>query len=239
MKTSGLNTLGALALTIALPLTAEAGLIRIADSELSAVSGQLTVNIDASTNATTTATTAALISSNPLLLPITLPLAAINGVTNGALYNASVFGAGVANILAAPLFRPLVLADQGVSTALDFLFLPISAPLDIAGNVFATLEGGAVGTATAILTAPLNALFGPASRVIDGTTGRAQATVDGIAYALIEVTGPRIANAFAAASVASGDNGLNFTSRVFGRIAQAQAGRTAMRLDALEARNGY
>ena len=71
MKTSGLNTLGALALTIALPLTAEAGLIRIADSELSAVSGQLTVNIDASTNATTTATTAALISSNPLLLPVT------------------------------------------------------------------------------------------------------------------------------------------------------------------------
>lgn len=237
MNTSGLNTLGALALTAALPLTAEAGLVRIADSELSAVSGQLTVNIDAST--TTTATTAALLSSNPLLLPITLPLAAINGFTNGALNDASAFGAGVANLLAAPLFRPLVLADQGVGTALDFLFLPISAPLDIAGTVFAALEDGAVGTATAILTAPLDALFGPASRVIDGATGRAQATVDGIAYALIEVTGPRIANAFAAVSMASGDNGLVFTSRVFGRIAQAQAGRTAMRLDALEARNGY
>lgn len=48
-----------------------------------------------------------------------------------------------------------------------------------------------------------------------------------------------ITNAFASASASADANGLGFTSRVFGRVAQAQAGRTAMRLDTLEARNGY
>ena len=50
---------------------------------------------------------------------------------------------------------------------------------------------------------------------------------------------PRISNAFASASTRADANGLGFTSHVFGRIAQAQAGRTAMRLDTLAARNGY
>lgn len=239
MQMNAWKSLSAVALAATLPLSAEAGLQRIDDAELSAVRGQLTLNIDASNTTYTEVSTAALLSSNPLLLPITLPLAVINGFTNGALTNAAALGTGAANVAFAPLFRPLTLAGQAVDTALDFLFLPISAPLDTAGNVFSALEDGVVGTATAILTAPINAVFGPINRAVDGVTGRAQATVDGIAYALLEVTGPLVANSFAGVSQAAGANGLNFTSRVFGRIAQAQAGRTAMRLDALETRNGY
>lgn len=239
MQMNAWKSLSALALAATLPLSAEAGLQRIEDAGLSAVRGQLTLNIDASTTTTNEVSTAALLSSNPLLLPITLPLAVINGFTSGALTNAGALGAGTANVAFAPLFRPLNLAGQAVDTVLDFLFLPISAPLDTAGNVFSALDDGVVGTATAILTAPINAVFGPVNRMVDGVTGRAQATVDGVAYALIEVTGPRISNAFAGASQAASANGLNFNARVFGRIAQAQAGRTAMRLDALETRNGY
>ena len=239
MQMNALKTLSAAALAATLPLSAEAGLQRIEDGGLSAVHGQLTLNIDASRTATNEVSPAALLSGNPLLLPITVPLAVVNGFTTGALANAGALGTGAANVAFAPLFRPLTLAGQAVDTALDFLFLPVSAPLDTAGNVFSSLEDGVVGTATAILTAPINAVFGPINRAVDGVTGRAQATVDGIAYALLEVTGPLVANSFAGVSQAAGANGLNFTSRVFGRIAQAQAGRTAMRLDALETRNGY
>ena len=239
MQMNALKTLSAAALAATLPLSAEAGLQRIEDGGLSAVHGQLTLNIDASRTTTNEVSSAALLSGNPLLLPITVPLAVVNGFTTGALANAGALGAGTANVAFAPLFRPLNLAGQAVDTALDFLFLPVSAPLDTAGNVFSSLEDGVVGTATAILTAPINAAFGPVNRVVDGVTGRAQATVDGIAYALLEVTGPLVANAFGSVSQAAGANGLNFTSRVFGRVAQAQAGRTAMRLDALETRNGY
>ncbi len=82
-------------------------------------------------------------------------------------------------------------------------------------------------------------MFGPVNRYVDGVTGRAQATVDGVAYAVTEVKGALITNAFASASASADANGLGFTSRVFGRVAQAQAGRTAMRLDTLAARNGY
>lgn len=239
MQMNAWKSLSALALAATLPLSAEAGLQRIEDAGLSAVRGQLTLNIDASTTTTNEVSTAALLSSNPLLLPITGPLAVLNGFTSGVLDNAGGLGASAANILFMPLFRPLILAGQGVDTALDFLFFPISAPLDVVGNVFGALDDGVVGTATAILTAPINAVFGPVNRMVDGVTGRAQATVDGVAYALIEVTGPRITNVFAGASQAASANGLNFNARVFGRIAQAQAGRTAMRLDALETRNGY
>ena len=136
-------------------------------------------------------------------------------------------------------FRALDLAAQGKSTALDFLFFPISAPLDVAGNVFDALNDGVVFTASRILTAPLNAVFGPVNRYVDGVTGRFEATVDGAAYAAIEVKGALITNAFAGASAAAGDSGLAFTSRVFGRIAQAQAGLTTNRLDAIAGKYGY
>ena len=237
MQKSAIKISPAIALVAALPFCAAAQLQRLPSSELAQVDGQWSLDIDITNSQTVTG--APLLSGNPLLLPITLPLAVINGFTQGAQANAGALGAGAADVLFAPLFRPLELAGQATATALDFLFLPISAPLDVAGNVFAALEDGVVGTATAILTAPINAAFGPVNRVVDGVTGRAQATVDGVAYALLEVTGPLVTNAFAGASIAAGANGLTFTSRVFGRIAQAQAGRTAMRLDALETRNGY
>lgn len=135
--------------------------------------------------------------------------------------------------------RVLNLVGQGKSTALDFLFFPISAPLDVAGNVFGALNDGVVGTASRILTAPLNAVFGPVNRYVDGVTGRFEATVDGAAYAVTEVKGALISNAFAGASQAAGQNGLTFTSRVFGRIAQAQSGLTTQRLDSLAGKYGY
>ncbi len=105
-------------------------------------------------------------------------------------------------------FRVLDLAAQGKSTALDFLFFPISAPLDIAGNFFDTLNDGVVGTSSRILTAPLNAVFGPVNRYVDGVTGRFEATVDGAAYAFTEVKGALIAGAFASASQGAANNGL-------------------------------
>ena len=78
---------------------------------------------------------------------------------------------------------------------MNFLFLPVSAPLDIAGNFFDALNDGVVGTSSRILTAPLNAVFGPVNRYVDGVTGRFEATVDGAAYAAIEVKGALITNA--------------------------------------------
>ncbi|NCU00619.1 hypothetical protein [Candidatus Macondimonas diazotrophica] len=162
------------------------------------------------------------------------------GATNDQLIdNAEDFGEGIADIAFMGPFRALDLAAQGKSTALDFLFFPISAPLDVAGNVFDALNDGVVFTASRILTAPLNAVFGPVNRYVDGVTGRFEATVDGAAYAAIEVKGALITNAFAGASAAAGDSGLAFTSRVFGRIAQAQAGLTTQRLDAISGKYGY
>lgn len=237
MQITAVPVSASLLLVAALPLSAHAQLERLQVRELAQVDGQWSLDIDI--NQTQNVTGAPLLSGNPLLLPITLPLAVIDGFTQGAQADAGALGAGAADVLFAPLFRPLTLAGQATATALDVLFLPISAPLDVAGNVFAALEDGVVGTATAILTAPINAALGPVNRAVDGMTGRAQATVDGFAYALLEVTGPLVTHAFVGASQAAGANGLNFTSRVFGRIAQAQAGRTAMRLDALETRNGY
>jgi hypothetical protein len=237
MTSRCLKTLSTLTVLAGAPLIAQAGMEKINNDDLSAVSGQLSLTF----NSTTTVEGSASVPNNPnpLLLPITVPLAILDGFTSGVLDNAGGLGASTANILFAPLFRPLILAGQGVDTALDVLFFPISAPLDIVAGVFDALEESVVGSATAILTAPLNAVFGPVNRYVDGVTGRAQATVDGVAYAVTEVKGALITNAFASASASADANGLGFTSRVFGRVAQAQAGRTAMRLDTLAARNGY
>jgi len=178
------------------------------------------------------------------LLPLTGPTAGLNGFIGapgkaGVLGNATAVGEGVADIAFAPIFRPLALADQGVNTALDFLFFPISAPLDVAGNVFGALNDGVVGTTSRILTAPLNAVFGPVNRYVDGVTGRFEATVDGAAYAFTEVKGALIAGAFASASQGASNNGLDFTARVFGRISQAQTGLTNNRLADLAGKYGY
>jgi amino acid transporter len=129
------------------------------------------------------------------------------------------------------------LAGWGV--LLDYLFLPISAPLNVAGNVFKSLNNGIVGTSTKVLTAPLNAVFGPVNRYVDGVTGRFEATIDGAAYAVTEVKGALITNAFAGVANAAGKNGLVFTNRVFTGIAQAQAGLTSKNLDKLAAPYGY
>ncbi|MFZ5534373.1 MAG: DUF6160 family protein [Pseudomonadota bacterium] len=173
------------------------------------------------------------------LLPLTGPTSGLLGFNDQVLDNSEDFGRGVADIAFAGPFRVLGLADQGVNTALDFLFLPVSAPLDIAGNFFDALNDGVVGTSSRILTAPLNAVFGPVNRYVDGVTGRFEATVDGAAYAFTEVKGALIAGAFASASQGAANNGLDFTARVFGRISQAQAGLTNNRLSALADKYGY
>lgn len=173
------------------------------------------------------------------LLPFTGPISALGAFNGRVLDNASDVGTGVADIAFMGPFRVLDLAAQGKSTALDFLFFPISAPLDVAGNVFGALNNGVVGTSSRILTAPLNAVFGPVNRYVDGVTGRFEATVDGAAYAFTEVKGALIAGAFASASQGAANNGLGFTSRVFGRISQAQAGLTANRLADLSGKYGY
>ncbi|MGK2926323.1 MAG: hypothetical protein ACSLE2_11955 [Lysobacterales bacterium] len=173
------------------------------------------------------------------LLPLTGPTSGLFGFNDQVIDNSEDFGRGVADIAFMGPFRVLDLAAQGKSTALDFLFFPISAPLDIAGNFFGALNDGVVGTSSRILTAPLNAVFGPVNRYVDGVTGRFEATVDGAAYAVTEVKGALIAGAFASASQGAANNGLNFTSRVFGRISQAQAGLTANRLADLSGKYGY
>jgi hypothetical protein len=254
------NALASLALLATPPLIAQAEITRISDTGLSAVSGQLSIVYDnqktVSPSLDLTLPDASLVrmsnaaptgngapapthNPNPLLLPFSIPLAVLGGFNSTVLANAGGLGAETANILFAPLYRPLSLAEQGVNTALDYVFFPISAPLDVASQTFDTIHSTVVDTATQVLTAPLNAVFGPIIRAVDSVTGRAQATVDGVAYAITEVNGPRISNAFAGASQAASANGLDFNALVFARIAQAQAGRTAMRLDTLAARNGY
>lgn len=173
------------------------------------------------------------------LLPLTGPTSGLFGFNDQVLDNSEDLGRGVADIAFMGPFRVLDLAAQGKSTALDFLFFPISAPLDVAGNVFGALNDGVVGTSSRILTAPLNAVFGPVNRYVDGVTGRFEATVDGAAYAVTEVKGALISGAFASASQGASNNGLDFTARVFGRISQAQAGLTANRLGDLAGKYGY
>ncbi len=167
------------------------------------------------------------------LLPITGPSSAVSGFNGEVIDNSSDLGAGVADFAFMTPFRLLDLASQGKSTALDYLLFPISAPLDIASNVFSTVQDTVVGKTTAFIFAPFNLAMGPVNRVVGGVKGRIGATVDGAGYAFTEVGGALITGAFASASQGAADHGLGFTSRVFGRIAQAQAGLTNERLTAL------
>jgi len=265
MSKSTFNALASLAILAAAPMAAQAEMTEMADTEMSGVSGQgpitFTINtINAiggaiispfnpassnyvptvvGTQATSAVGTAVGNTVGFHLLPFTGPFTALGGFNDQVLDNSDDFGRGVADIAFAGPFRVLGLADQGVNTALDFLFLPVSAPLDIAGNFFDALNDGVVGTSSRILTAPLNAVFGPVNRYVDGVTGRFEATVDGAAYAFTEVKGALIAGAFASASQGAANNGLDFTARVFGRISQAQAGLTNNRLSALADKYGY
>jgi hypothetical protein len=238
------NALASLALLAGAPVVAQAEMVEMTETQMANVSGQ---------GVFTTAFNS-FFPKVPTFDPDTpepfdfvknenfLPLVAANATNDrlvGEEGNAVAFGQGVADIAFMGPFRVLDLVGQGKSTALDFLFFPISAPLDVAGNVFGALNDGVVGTASRILTAPLNAVFGPVNRYVDGVTGRAQATVDGAAYAFTEVKGALITNAFAGVANAAGNNGLVFTNRVFTRIAQAQAGLTNNRLADLRAPYGY
>ena len=265
MSKSTFNALASLAILAAAPMAAQAEMTEMADTDLSAVNGQGLVTgfisgalgvadpfpipgftFVGQTLGAETAVQAGDAFDDGVgatvgfhLLPFTGPIAGLFGFNDQVLDNSDDFGRGVADIAFAGPFRVLGLADQGVNTALDFLFLPVSAPLDIAGNFFDALNDGVVGTSSRILTAPLNAVFGPVNRYVDGVTGRFEATVDGAAYAFTEVKGALIAGAFASASQGAANNGLDFTARVFGRISQAQAGLTNNRLSALADKYGY
>lgn len=149
-----------------------------------------------------------------------------------------------------------VAGDAG-DAAIEFSLLPFTGPINavfgfneqVIDNSVDFGEGvadiafygpfRALDLAANILAAPVNFVFNPLDRYVDGVTGRFEAVVDGAAYAAIEVKGALITNAFAGASAAAGDSGLAFTSRVFGRIAQAQAGLTANRLADLSGKYGY
>lgn len=255
------NALAALALLAGAPVVAQAAMVEMAETEMAAVNGQGIIGdaagavfgalIDPFTPSSsgTPAYTYNCGTTCPAGVPdnSTITVPAKGGDSNylpdtigGIVGDASAdFGAGVAEIALQGPFRALGLIGQAKGTALDFLFFPISAPLDVAGNVFGALNDGVVGTASRILTAPLNAVFGPVNRYVDGVTGRFEATVDGAAYAVTEVKGALIAGAFASASQGASNNGLDFTARVFGRISQAQAGLTANRLADLSGKYGY
>ena len=174
---------------------------------------------------------------------------------------ANVSGQGVFSAIAFNSFFPIVPTDvlpsfidgDGFAVGFNTNFLPLAAAN--ATNAQLVNNAGEFGTGVAdtvfygpfsaldlasrILAAPLNAVFGPVNRYLDGVTGRAQATVDGAAYAFTEVKGALITNAFASAANAAGNNGLVFTNRVFTRIAQAQAGLTTQRLEGLAGNYGY
>jgi len=243
------NALASLALLAGAPVVAQAEMVEMAETELSGVSGEgIFTAIGFSPLSPINVTYNGdpipfFIDGTPIFVPGLnpnfLPLNAATSTRDQLVDNAEDFGEGVADIAFMGPFRVLDLAAQGKSTALDFLFFPISAPLDIAGNFFDALNDGVVGTSSRILTAPLNAVFGPVNRYVDGVTGRFEATVDGAAYAFTEVKGALIAGAFASASQGASNNGLDFTSRVFGRISQAQAGLTANRLADLSGKYGY
>jgi hypothetical protein len=262
------NALASLALLAGAPVAAQAAMTEMADVEMSDVSGQaivgpITFAVDTLVGVGTTLTdpfnntspayipgkvaTATGTAVNTAighlidfhLLPFNAPSSALGAFNGRVIDNSKAVGKDVADIAFMGPFRVLDLIGQGKSTALDYLFLPVSAPLDIIGNVFDSLNSSIVGTSTKILTAPINAVFKPVNRVVDGVTGRAKATVDGVAYSITEVNGALITGLFASASQGAANNGLNFTSRVFGRIAQAQAGLTKNRLTSLAGTYGY
>jgi len=226
------NALASLALLAGAPVVAQAAMVEMAETEMADVNGQ--GPIDFLLNA---AATIGPVVYNNFIVPSAQ--AGVEGTVETVVGAALLPVSAAAEIAFQGPLRALGLIGQAKGTALDFLFFPISAPLDVAGNVFGALDNGVVGTASRILTAPLNAVFGPVNRYVDGVTGRAQATVDGAAYAFTEVKGALITNAFAGASQAAANNDLNFTARVFGRISQAQAGLTTQRLEGLAGNYGY
>jgi len=101
------------------------------------------------------------------LLPFTGPINALGAFNSRTLSNAGSAGQQIADIAFAPIFKPIALAKQGVDTGLNYAFFPISAPLNVAGNVFTNLNNSVVGTGTRILTAPINAVFKPVNRALD------------------------------------------------------------------------
>jgi len=81
MTSHCLKTLSTLTVLAGAPLIAQAGMEKINNDDLSAVSGQLSLTF----NSTTTVEGSASVPNNPnpLLLPITAPLAILDGFTSG------------------------------------------------------------------------------------------------------------------------------------------------------------
>lgn len=228
MSNLKLNTLASLAFLAAAPVAAQADMVEMTETQMADVNGQGLV----------TGFISGLFGAPD---PYPIPGFTFVGQSFGA---ATAGAAGDAFV-------------DGVDAKVGFGFLPFTGPISalvgfndqILDNSADFGEGvadivfygpfSALDLAAKILTAPVNFVFGPVNRYVDGVTGRAQATVDGAAYAFTEVKGALITSAFASASDAAGSNGLNFTSRVFGRIAQAQAGLTTQRLDNLAGTYGY
>ena len=149
-----------------------------------------------------------------------------------------IFGQTVGQVLSVPVDA----AGAVTETALLPFTGPIGGLLSFNGRIldnFGTAGEDTADTVSNILFSPLYFVLNPVNRYVDGVNGRFEATVDGAAYAVTEVKGALISNAFAGASQAAGQNGLTFTSRVFGRIAQAQSGLTTQRLDSLAGKYGY
>lgn len=228
MSNLKLNALASLALLAGAPVVAQADMAEMAETEMANVNGQGLV---------TGFISGAL--GNPDPYPI--PGFTFVGQTLGA---ASAGAAGDA-------------FDDGVEATVGFAFLPFNGPINalfgfneqIIDNSVELGEGladvafygpfRALDLFGSILAAPVNFVFNPLDRALAGVTGRFGATVDGAAYAVTEVKGALITGAFSSASQGAANNGLDFTSRVFGRIAQAQAGLTNQRLETLAGNYGY
>lgn len=228
MSNLKLNALASLALLAGAPVVAQADMAEMAETEMASINGQGLVTGFVSA-----------VRGNPDPFPIpgfTFVGQSLGGATADAAGNAF---------------------DAGVDAKVGFAFLPFTGPLaTLAGFNGQILENSAelgegladaafygpfsaLDLVTRVVSIPFNAVFGPANRYVDGVTGRAQATVDGAAYAVTEVKGALITGAFSSASQSASNNGLDFTGRVFGRIAQAQAGLTNQRLETLAGNYGY
>lgn len=222
------NALASLALLAGAPVVAQAAMVEMAETEMAGVNGQGLV---------TGFISGALGVADPYPIP-------------GFTFVGQSFGAATAGA-AGDAFV------DGVDATVGFGFLPFNGPISALGGFNGQIldnsvdfgEGladiafygpfRALDLAGNILAAPVNFVFNPLDRALAGVTGRFEATVDGAAYAITEVKGALIAGAFASASQGAANNGLDFTSRVFGRISQAQAGLTSNRLADLSDKYGY
>lgn len=250
MSKSTFNALASLAILAAAPMAAQATMTEMAETELAGVAGQgpiqFSINIVAGV-------AEALVSpfdpANANYIPGVIGDAASEAVGNAV---AGGVGAGasfftlpfriVGNTVGQVLSVPVDAAGAVTETALLPFTGPIAGLLGFNGRIFDNFEDQgeyAADTLTNILFSPFNFVLNPINRYVEGVNGRFEATVDGAAYAVTEVKGALISNAFAGASQAAGQNGLTFTSRVFGRIAQAQSGLTTQRLDSLAGKYGY